>query len=458
MIETTEYHKYRTATNNSLAISARRRGRYSATGRFACLLMTGLLSCVSGFALAGNEALWDFSKNAISPGLCSGKVEKVDGKVPLRDGAAFAVPAEAFPDQKNFTVQVTLSVNELPGKAQFTFMNKQTAKDDGFDFSVMNIRDTPGAYSIYSSVNKILMETWLACGNKWPEMNVPSTFTLAVRNGMATFYTGDRPIKSCLMEMIPNSEPMWIGRNADPRTKVLPVTIHDVKVYGPDYKFVSKSEENSKRKTVGGKGWAISVPKTIEHPEWPKVLIYGDSISGGYGPRFEAILEKHNAYLFHFVGFVGGDVPEKAIIDAASSYKYDVIVFNNGLHSLSWTQEAVSDTVVIDRMRKLTLSFKKGAPQAKIFYLSTTPHTGVRPAPDKPVASLGDKNDVVVRLNTLSAQVMKEENIEWIDVYTILASKLELANGDKFHWQNPAYEIISQEVSKRVVPVLKKDK
>ena len=135
-----------------------------------------------------------------------------------------------------------------------------------------------------------------------------------------------------------------------------------------------------------------------------------------------------------------------------------MIVFNNGLHSLSWTQEAVSDAVVIERMRKLTQSFKKGAPQAKIFYLTTTPHTGVRPAPDKPVASLGDKNNVVVRLNTLSAQVMKEENIEWIDVYTILASKLEFANGDKFHWQTPAYALISQEVAKRVLPVLVKTK
>ncbi len=417
--------------------------------------MAGLILSLPGLVLAGDDLRWDLSKDAISPGLCTGKVEKVDGKVSLRDGAAFAVPAEAFPDQKNFTVQVTLSVNELPGKAQFTFMNKQTAKDDGFDFSIMNIRETPGNYSIYSSVNKILMETWLACGKTWPEMNVPSTFTLAVRNNIATFYTGDKPIKSCLMEMIPNSEPMWVGRNSDPRTKVLPVTIHDVKVYGPDYKFVSKSEENSKRKTVGGKGWALSAPKTIEHPEWPKVLIYGDSISGGYGPRFDAILEKHNAYLFHFVGFVGGDVPEQSIISAASSYKYDVIVFNNGLHSLSWTPEAVTDAVVIERMRKLTRSFKKGAPQAKMFYLSTTPHTGARPAPDKPVASLGDKNDVVVRLNTLSAQVMKDENIEWIDVYTILASKLELASGDKFHWQNPAYEIISQEVATRVLPVLR---
>lgn len=180
----------------------------------------------------------------------------------------------------------------------------------------------------------------------------------------------------------------------------------------------------------------------------PNVLVQG----------LEPELLKHNIYLFHYVGFVGGEVPEKAITDAASSFKFDVVVFNNGLHSLAWTKEAVPDAVVINRMLRLARAFKKGAPQAKLFYLSTTPHTAPRPAPDKPVMSLGDKNDVVVRLNTLSAQVMKEESIEWIDVYTILASKLELANGDGFHWQNPAYEIISQEVAKRVLPLLKKDK
>lgn len=405
-----------------------------------------------------SESLWDFSRNALDPALTSGKVEKVDGKIALKDGAAFAVPAEAFPDQKNFTVQVTLSVQELPAKSLFTFMNKQTAKDDGFDFSLMNTRDKPGSYIIYSSVNKILMESWTPCGRNWPEMNVPYTFTLAVRNGYATFYIGDRPVKSCLMAMIPNPEPMWVGRNTDQQAKPLPVTIHDVKVYGPGYTFVSRSEANSRRRIVGGKGWAINAPKVMEHPEWPKVLIYGDSISGGYAPLLEAVLEKHNAYFFHYGGFVGGEVPAQAIADAAGSYRYDVIVFNNGLHSLSWTPETVSDAVVIERMRTLARSFKKGAPQAKLFYLSTTPHTGLRSVPDQPVASLGEKNTVVVRLNTLSAQVMKEEKIEWIDVYSLLASRLELANGDQFHWQKPAYEIISQEVAGRILPVLNRDK
>ena len=105
-------------------------------------------------------------------------------------------------------------------------------------------------------------------------------------------------------------------------------------------------------------------------------------------------------------------------------------------------------------MQKLTRCFKNGAPQAKIYYLLTTPHTAARPAPDQAVTSLGDKNDVVIRLNTLSSQVMREEGIEVIDAYSILASRLELAAGDNFHWQGPAYQLLTQEISRRVVLTL----
>ena len=429
--------------------------RGSALGRFAHLLLTGVLICTPSFAAVEPKPLWELSKNAIDPSLSTGKVDKVDGKLALRDGAAFAIPASAFPDHNNFTVQVTLSVNELIPRSLFTLANKQTPKDDGFDFSILNHQVQPGIYNINCSVNKILMESSNPLGRKWPELNVAMTFNVVVRKGYATFYQGETPIKSCLMEMIPNAEPMWIGRNTNAKFKPLPVTIHDVKVYGADYKFVSKIEENSTRKSIGGKGWGMSVPKTIEHPEWPKVLVYGDSIANGYGPMLDAELKKKNAYFFHYSGFVGGAANEQAFIDAARSYKFDVIVFNNGLHSLSWTKESVADEVVIERMRKIAQGFKKGAPQAKLFYLATTPHTGQKPAPDKPVDSLGDKNEVVIRLNTLSAQVMKEEKIDWIDVYTILAAKLELAHGDNYHWRNPAYKIISDEVLKSISPFLK---
>ncbi|MDF1816590.1 MAG: SGNH/GDSL hydrolase family protein [Verrucomicrobiales bacterium] len=107
-------------------------------------------------------------------------------------------------------------------------------------------------------------------------------------------------------------------------------------------------------------------------------------------------------------------------------------------------------------MSDLAQCFKNGAPQAKIFYLMTTPHTASKPAKDKPVDSLGDKNDVVVRLNTISARVMQEEGIEIIDVYTILAKQLDLASGDGYHWKTPAYDIITREISGKVLPAVGK--
>ena len=47
-----------------------------------------------------------------------------------------------------------------------------------------------------------------------------------------------------------------------------------------------------------------------------------------------------------------------------------------------------------------------------------------------------------------------EQGINVIDVYAILAKQLELASGDGYPWQSPAYQIISQEIGKRVLPVL----
>jgi hypothetical protein len=85
------------------------------------------------------------------------------------------------------------------------------------------------------------------------------------------------------MEVIPNIEPLWIGRNLSKNATPMTVVISDVKVYGPEFKYVSAKEPKSEfpRGVVAGHGWALDIPK-IEHPDWPKVLIYGDSISMGY--------------------------------------------------------------------------------------------------------------------------------------------------------------------------------
>jgi hypothetical protein len=114
---------------------------------------------------------------------------------------------------------------------------------------------------------------------------------------------------------------------------------------------------------VAGKGWALDIPK-IAHPEWPKVLIYGDSISMGYKGFFIPEMLKHDVYVFHCCHFVGGDVPEQALTEMAGRYTFDAVVFNNGLHSLPGLGQSLR------RGRagpdaQLTQCFKKGAPHAK---------------------------------------------------------------------------------------------
>jgi hypothetical protein len=423
-----------------------------------------LFLVLAGFALlihtafADDEPLWDLASDAISAELQSGSIKRVDGKVTLKDGAAFAVPAEAFPDQKNFTVQVTFRISELIEQSLFTVMSKQSGgeTDDGFTVD-MNYRQEPYyARRIGSYVNNIFMTASGIGGKKGPQVHTPYTVTIAVRDGFASFYLDDRPFKQCFMEMIPNDQPMWIGRNLKESDKPMPTVITSIKVYGPSFHYVSAKEAKSDypRGAVAGKGWALDVPK-IEHPEWPKILIYGDSISMGYRRSFIPEMLNQQAYVFHCVHFVGGDVPTAALTEMAGRYPFDAIVFNNGLHSLNWTPDKVSDQLVHDRMRDLAQCFKTGAPQARIFYLMTTPHTAPKPAKDKPVSRPGDKNDIVVRLNTISGQVMQEEGIEIIDIYSILAEKLELASGDGYHWSSPAYEIITREISRKVLPVLK---
>jgi hypothetical protein len=422
------------------------------------LLATLVIAMIGSFAAGADvKPLWDLGTNTIPAELRSGQIAVKDGKVELKDGAAFAVPASAFPDQKNFTVQVTVTISALVNGQVFTAMRKQSKEDDGFSFYI-NYKDNPyWTRRVSTVVNNIYMSEIGPDGQRGPVVGTPYTFTVFVRNGFASFYINDRPYKKCYMEVIPNDEPMWIGRAGSASTKPMDVVIQAVRVYGADYTYTSKKDPKTDfpRGAVAGKGWALDIPK-IEHPDWPKVLIYGDSISMGYRGPFIPEMLKHHVYVFHCCSFVNGDVPKQALTEMAGRFTFDAVIFNNGLHSLHWTPDKVSDQKVHDRMRDLAQCFEKGAPNAKIYYLMTTPHTAKRPAPNQPVNALGDKNDVVIRLNTISAQVMKEENIEVIDVYSILAKKLELAAGDGYHWQRPAYQIISDELTKHLLPLLGK--
>jgi hypothetical protein len=62
----------------------------------------------------------------------------------------------------------------------------------------------------------------------------------------------------------------------------------------------------------------------------------------------------------------------------------------------------------------------------------------------KPVAVDPEFNSLIVERNRIALKVMQENNVPVADYYTILAAKLDLAAGDRFHWTKPAYGLLAQ--------------
>jgi lysophospholipase L1-like esterase len=62
---------------------------------------------------------------------------------------------------------------------------------------------------------------------------------------------------------------------------------------------------------------------------------------------------------------------------------------------------------------------------------------------------------VVLRINRIAEQVMKEEGVEVIDMYTPFAARLDLAAGDEYHWSAPAYKMISEAIVSKTHELLR---
>ena len=75
------------------------------------LFCIGLLGL--SLSLSAQVPLWDLTKDKIPEELNHGATRAADGTMTVGGDNYFGVPAEAFPDQKNFTVQVTVTFPEL---------------------------------------------------------------------------------------------------------------------------------------------------------------------------------------------------------------------------------------------------------------------------------------------------------------------------------------------------------
>lgn len=168
---------------------------------------------------------------------------------------------------------------------------------------------------------------------------------------------------------------------------------------------VSNSYANTEAKEKSASEvWNSLLPKQFKeraefafiknNPEFPNVLIYGDSISIGYTQTVRAELEgKANIYRLYLNG---GDsasfitkmtkmhqtMQDKKLADSWK-FSWDVIHFNVGLHDLKYLKDKKlnkregkqvnSVEQYAKNLRKIIQYLKKLAPTAKLIFATTTP-------------------------------------------------------------------------------------
>jgi len=400
----------------------------------ALIVLAALAACPA-FAQMKSAPVWDLAKDAEA--LSAEFKEKKS--LPMSSAGQFEIPCAAIRDFSTFTVSIKLKFNSLEDRTQLKLFDQITS-GAGWSFSIMNYGRVGSPMTL--NVNGVTYNTgWFR--SKPGETH---TFTIAAKRGMVVAYKDDRVLKRCFTTVTPASTPIKVGGSVSKIAEMKGVELLELRIYGPEEEFWAKGEPHDFAVGYkGGKGWMVAVPAK-ETENLPRLLYYGDSISHGYSGALGRIL-KGKAYLYHWSNFVAGfSINEKAFNDVATLAKYDMIVFNNGLHSLHWTPEKATDEQIERVTRAIVRAFRKGAPQAKLVWLSTTPHTAGK-GPGGKVTSTGELDPIVQRINRIAAKVMKEENVDVIDGYGLLIGHLELASGDHYHWKGPAYEILAKAIA-----------
>lgn len=415
---------------------------------------TGLLAAVAACACAGfaepvkkPTPLWDLSRDAFAA--TTGRIERVDGRVRMDGASAFAIPNSAIPDPTCFTIEMEIRFGELEERSYFEVLD-QRVSDTGFALSALKW----GAVGspLTATVDGIAYERngFRASSNRvW-------RVVFAARDGAVAVYQNGNAGPQYLLRITPNLAPVWVGRTPLRKDgkRIANYEILGLKVYGPDLKYYlpGESADSIKNGYVGGKGWLVKMPGKTDRP-LPRILYYGDSISMGYGDRFTALM-KDKAYCYHWCHFVGGvgGFPTDAFEAAAGVAPFDIVIFNNGLHSLHWSADKVTDAQIEEVLHNMVRSFRKGAPKAKLIWAATTPYT----AKGRPVTELGELNPVVLRINSLAGKVMREEGVTSVDLYALLKDRLSLAAGDQYHWLGEACQLIAEALQKKCDEILSK--
>ena len=179
----------------------------------------------------------------------------------------------------------------------------------------------------------------------------------------------------------------------------------------------------------------------------PRVLLIGDSIVRDYYPEVEKRLAGKA-----FVGrlatsrFVADPVLLKEIETVLDGTKFDVIVFNNGMHG--WQH---SEAEYRKAFPKLIKAIRAHAPKAKLIWATTTP---LRNGKDVTYDTKADYSDErIAARNAVAAEIVAAQKIPTVDLNAAVRGHPEF-HSDNVHFNGQGSQILAAQVCAAVEKLL----
>jgi lysophospholipase L1-like esterase len=188
----------------------------------------------------------------------------------------------------------------------------------------------------------------------------------------------------------------------------------------------------------------IWIPDANE-PKLPRVLLIGDSITGGYGPKVEEALKgKASVARLTTSKSIGDPVLLMEVALVLGQCRFDVVHFNNGLHGSGYSEEEYRQ-----HFPELVATIRKHAAQAKLIWATTTP---VRQAGNLNVIAEDTKR--VEARNKIAEGIVAREKIAVNDLFGLVKGHPEYWSADGVHFNAQGTAAQAAQVVGRIAEVL----
>lgn len=214
---------------------------------------------------------------------------------------------------------------------------------------------------------------------------------------------------------------------------------------------------------VVGKNWAADgkyPDSSRESIEWcdiwishaneanlPRVLLIGDSISRDYYSTVERLLSG-KAYVGRLSSsaFIADPVLSQQIKTTLTSTRFDVILFNNGMHGWQHTEDEYRQA-----FPELLETLHRYAPHAKLIWASTTP------VKNSPAAFAEHSNEAtderITARNLIALKFVEAKGIPVDDLYSLMSGHPEL-HSDNVHFNEQGIALQAAQVAAQIEPLL----